>query len=171
MEYVIDVLKMAEAEVPGPEVYWMSHWDQWETLFFQMVLIRGEGCTAIVNTGPPADLTEINSAWSRFGGSRCQLKREEDETPIKALALMGVNPKDVDFVFLTPLQAYATGNIDLFPNARICFSRRGWIEDIVAPLPHLHVPRPLCIPDAILKHLLFDAWDRVRLLDDEEEIF
>jgi hypothetical protein len=170
MEYVIDVLKMGEAEVPGPEVYWMSHWDHWETLFFQMALIRGEGCTAIVNTGPPADLTEINSVWSKFAGSRCQLRRKEDETPTKALAHMSVDPKDVDFVFLTPLQAYATGNIHLFPNAKICLSRRGWIEDIVAPLPHLHVPRRLCISDAVLKYLLFEAWDRVRLLDDEEEI-
>ena len=171
MTYTVDVLKMAEAEVPGPEVFWMSHWDKWETLFFQMVLIRGEGRTAIINTGPPADLTEINQAWRGFAGTRCQLKRTEEERPLNALARMGVDPEQVDYVLLTPLQAYATSNIPLFPNAKICFSRRGWIEDIMAPLPHLHVPRPLCIPNEVLKHLLFDAWDRVRLLDDEEEIF
>jgi hypothetical protein len=171
MEYRVDVLKMAETEVPGPEVFWMSHWDTWETLFFQMVLIRGEDHTAIINTGPPADLTEMNEAWRSFAGPRCQLKRTEEERPLNALARMGVDPKQVDYVLLTPLQAYATSNIPLFPNAKICFSRRGWIEDIMAPSSHLHVPRPLCVPNEILKHLLFDAWDRVRLLDDEEEIF
>src|ERR1035437_6255216 len=138
MNYSVDVLKMAETEVPGPEVYWMSHWDQWERLFFQMVLIRGEGHTAIINTGPPADLKQLNDAWGKFAGPRCQLKREEEERPLKALAHMGIDPKDVDFVLLTPLQAYATANINLFPNAEICFSRRGWIEDIIAPLSHLH---------------------------------
>ena len=171
MNYSVDVLKMAETEVPGPEVYWMSHWDQWERLFFQMVLIRGEGHTAIINTGPPADLKQLNDAWGKFAGPRCQLKREEEERPLKALAHMGIDPKDVDFVLLTPLQAYATANINLFPNAEICFSRRGWIEDIIAPLSHLHVPRSLCIPDEILRHLLFEAWDRIHLLEDEEEIF
>ena len=171
MEYTVDVLKMAEAEVPGPEVVWMSHWDKWETLFFQMVLIRGDGRTAIINTGPPADLTEINEAWRDFAGPRCRLKRTEEEKPLNALERLGVNAEQIDYVLLTPLQAYATSNIPLFPNAKICFSRRGWIEDIMAPLPHLHVPRHLCIPNEILKHLLFAAWDRVRLLDDEEEIF
>jgi hypothetical protein len=171
MKYSVDVLKMAETEVPGPEVFWMSHWDKWETLFFQMVLIRGEGRTAIINTGPPADLTTMNEAWKGFAGPRCQLKRTEDERPLNALARMGVAPEQVDYILLTPLQAYATSNISLFPNAKICFSRRGWIEDIVAPLPHLHVPRPLCIPDESLNFLLFRAWDRVRLLEDEEEVF
>jgi hypothetical protein len=171
MDYSVDVLKMAETEVPGPECFWMSHWDQWETLFIQMVLIRGEGRTAIINTGPPADLAPLNDAWKKFAGPRCQVKRTEEERPLNALAHMGVRPEDVDFVLLTPLQAYATANINLFPNARICFSRRGWIEDVVAPLPHVHVPRPLCIPDEVLKHMLFDAWDRLHLLGDEDEIF
>ena len=49
-------------------------------------------------------------------------------------------------------------------------SRRGWIEDIVARLPFLHVPRSLCISDDVLKYLMFEACDRVRLLEDEAEI-
>ena len=142
MTYTVDVIKMAEAEVPGPEVFWMSHWDEWQTLFFQMVLIRGNGRTAIINTGPPADLTQMNAAWLQFAGPRCQLRRSEAERPLNALAGYGVDPEQVDYVLLTPLQAYATANIDLFPNAQICLSRRGWIEDIVAPLPYLHVGPP-----------------------------
>ena len=31
--------------------------------------------------------------------------------------------------------------------------------------------RRLCIPDPILEHMLFSAWQRVRLLADEEEVF
>jgi hypothetical protein len=171
VRYTIDVLKLGETDVPGPEVFWMSHWDQWETLFFQMVLIRGEGRTAIINTGPPSDLTPLNKAWQGFAGSRCQFKRTEGERPLNVLASMGVDAKQVNFVLLTPLQAYTTSNIHLFPNAKICFSRRGWIEDIMAPLPHLHVPRHLCISDDMLKYLLFEAWDRVQLLEAEDEVF
>jgi hypothetical protein len=41
MSYSLQVMKMAEAEVPGPEVFWMSHWEQWEQLFFTWWLPRG----------------------------------------------------------------------------------------------------------------------------------
>ena len=37
MTYDIQVLKMGQCEVPGPEVYWISGWDTWETLHFWMV--------------------------------------------------------------------------------------------------------------------------------------
>ena len=41
MTYDVQVLKMGECRVPGPEVYWMSNWDTRETLHFWMVVIRG----------------------------------------------------------------------------------------------------------------------------------
>jgi hypothetical protein len=170
MKYSVQVLKMAEAEVPGPEVFWMSHWNEWVRLCFSMVVVRGEGVTAVVNTGPPADLRELNRAWSKFAGPRCQMLRSEEERPERALASIGVDPAKVDYVLLTPLQAYATANIELFPNAQICCSRRGWIEDVVARRGPVHVPRELCIPDSGLTYLLFQGKHQLRLLDDEEEI-
>jgi len=79
MKYQVQVLKMGQSDVPGPEVYWMSHWDQWLTLYFYMVVIRGGGATAIVNTGPPLDLTELNQQWASYAGPRCQMLREPEE--------------------------------------------------------------------------------------------
>lgn len=161
---------MAQAEVPGPEIFWMSHWNTWEMLFFYMAVIQGEGITAIVNTGPPSNLESLNERWRAFAGPRCQMQRTEQERPDVALRSIGIEPGDVTHVLITPLQVYATANIPLFPNAQICVSRRGWIEDIFARPRWLHVPRELCISDDVLKYLLFEARDRVRLLDDEEEI-
>ncbi len=40
MNHRVRVLKMGQCEVPGPEVYWMSHWQQWEMLYFWMVLVQ-----------------------------------------------------------------------------------------------------------------------------------
>ena len=51
--YKIQLLKMGQCDVAGPEVYWMSHWNDWVQLYFWMVVIRGNGKTAIINTGPP----------------------------------------------------------------------------------------------------------------------
>lgn len=170
MTYSVHVLKMAEAEVPGPEVYWMSHWHEWVKLHFYMVVLRGNGITAIVNTGPPSDISQINRAWCEFAGPHCQMIRNEEERPERALARIGVDPSNVDFVLLTPLQVYATANIPMFSSAKICLSRRGWIEDVIARPSPSHGSRDLCIPDPVLKHMLFEAQDRLRLIEDEEEI-
>ncbi|MGD0732423.1 MAG: hypothetical protein ABR956_14275 [Terracidiphilus sp.] len=161
---------MAEAEVSGPEVYWMSHWTDWVKLHFYMVVLRGNGITAVVNTGPPSDISQLNRAWCQFAGPRCQMIRNEEERPGRALAAMGVDAADVDFVLLTPLQSYATANIPLFTKAKICLSRRGWIEDVIARPESSHGSRDFCVPDAFLQYLLFEAQDRLHLIGDEGEI-
>lgn len=170
MTYEIQVLKMGQCEVPGPEVYWMHSWDMWETLYFWMVVIRGADKTVIINTGPPTDLTALNEVWKRAIGPRSQMIREENERPQNALAGIGINPLEVDYVLITPLQAYATGGIPIFRNATICISRRGWIEDFHAPRYKMHIPRRLRIPDDVLHYLDIEAPEKVRLLEDEDEV-
>jgi glyoxylase-like metal-dependent hydrolase (beta-lactamase superfamily II) len=162
---------MGQCDVRGPEVFWMSDWDNWYTLYFYMVVIRGGGVTMVINTGPPPDLSALNDAWERGAGDpRARLARNDDERPRTALSRLGIAPEDVDYVLVTPLQAYATGNIPLFERAQVCVSRRGWIEDLHAPSLPLHVPRELRMPDDVLRYLMFDARDRVRLLNDEDTV-
>ncbi len=170
MPYRVDVLKMGQCEVRGPEVYWMDRWDNWEELYFYMALVRGKGKVVVINTGPPRDLTALNTRWTGAFGPRGALVRRESESPEMALGGMGVTPGDVDFVLITPLQAYAVGNIPLFRNARVCLSRRGWIEDFHAPGYEMHVPRKLRIPDDVLAYLTIEAPEKLHLLEDEAEI-
>lgn len=170
MSFQLQVLKMGQCEVAGPEVYWMNHWNEWVTLFFWMVVIRGNGKTAIINTGPPADLTALNERWGGAFGDRGKLARVESERPVNALASVGVKPEEVDYVLITPLQAYATANIQLFKNARVCVSKRGWIEDFHAERFPMHVPREFRIPNDTLHYLMFDAPAKIQLLEDEDEI-
>src|SRR5580658_6629506 len=98
MTYDIQVLKMGQCQVPGPEIYWMSNWDTWETLYFWMVVIRGAGKTIVINTGPPPDLTDLNNAWKKAIDERSQMVRQESERPEAALATLGIKPSDVDYV-------------------------------------------------------------------------
>lgn len=170
MGFRIQVLKMGECEVAGPEVFWMSRWNDWVKLVFWMVVVRGHGKTAIINTGPPADLGTLNQRWGEAFGERGKLARSEGERPVAALASLGIRPEDVDYVLVTPLQAYATGNLHLFPNARICVSKRGWIEDFHAEKFPMHVPRELRIPDEPLRYLTFEGHAKLRLLEDEDEV-
>ncbi len=167
----VQVLKVGECDVPGPEVYWMDKWRDWVTLNFLVVVIRNEDLTLVINSGPPSDLTELNQRWGGgLGDKRAEMRRTNDERIENALAKVNVDPATVDYLLLTPLQIYATANIPLFAKATICISRRGWIEDYFAPKMPLHVPRHLRVSDDVMKHLLFEAHDRVRLLEDEDEI-
>jgi len=170
MIYEIQVLKMGQAEVPGPEVYWMSNWGTWEMLHFWMVVIQGGGKNIVINTGPPLDLEPMNKVWAEAIEPRSQMIRQASERPDTALASIGLKPTDIDYVLITPLQAYTTGNILMFTNATICISRRGWIEDFHAPKFAMHIPRKLRIPDDVLIYLDVTAPDKLRLLDDEEEV-
>jgi glyoxylase-like metal-dependent hydrolase (beta-lactamase superfamily II) len=170
MTFEMHALKMGQCDVAGPEVYWMSHWNEWEQLFFWMIVIRGHGKTAIINTGPPADLTELNARWSEAFGERGKLARQESERPINALASLGIKPADVDYVLITPLQTYATANIQLFTNAEVCISKRGWTEDFHAEKFPMHVPRRFRLSDETLRYLMFEGSDKLRLLEDEDEI-
>ena len=170
MNYQVDVLKMGQCDVRGPEVYWMDAWEDWVTLYFFMVLIRGGGKTVIVNTGPPRDLEPLNQRWRGTFGERGALVRQESESPEKQLGRHGIKLGDVTHALITPLQAYAVGGIPLFRNAQICVSRRGWIEDFHAPAYEMHVPRKFRIPDDVLAYMDIEAPEKVRLIEDEEEI-
>jgi len=171
MNYSIQAFNAGTFYVPGPEVYWMQHWNTREEMNVIIYLIRGGGHNILVNTGPPQDLTGLNEGWVKFFGfPEAQIVRTEDQLPQNILRTQGLTPGDIDTVIVTPLQAYATANIHLFPNARICISRKGWIEDFQAPYYHLHVPRHLRIPAEVNNYLQNEGWDKLRLLSDEEVI-
>lgn len=171
MEYTVRALKMGQSDVPGPEVYWMEAWGRWETLYFMVFLVQGGGRNVLVNTGVPQDLSELNTRWLQaFGDERAQIARREEERPQNALAKLGLTPDDIDHVIVTPLQSYATANVRMFRNAQVCISRRGWIEDFQAPRHHMHVPRHLRVPREVNDYLQNEGWEKLRLLEDEDEV-
>jgi hypothetical protein len=170
--YSVDVVKLGGWDwAPGWEMFWMDANAPDEPLWLIAVVIRGNGKTVVVNTGPdPELLPTMNAHWRNFD-PRHQVRIAEDELLEPALAKVEVRLEEVDHVIVTPFQSYAIGNILRFPNAELCLSRRGWI-DFHAPRwrVHPHDYRPLVIPEKILVHLVTDAWPRVCLLEDEEEI-
>lgn len=170
MNYNLRLLRTGTVDVPAPEVYWMERFQDWTTLEFQMGLIQGGGKTIVVNTGFPEDIAGLAEAWRAFLGERARLQRPDEWRPQRALPALGVDPAQVDYVVITPLQLYSTGNLRLFPNAKICVSRRGWIEDILAPVYPHHVPRQGCLSDEDLQWLLVANNKNLLLLDDVHEL-
>ncbi len=168
-QYSVRTLAVGESLIPGPELFWMSHWDQWLPLTFQAVLIRGGDVTALVNTGPALDLGPMNAGWATFLGERAAMTRGAGEFILDQLAASGIRPADVTHVILTPLQLYSVSNVLAFPNAAICIAKRGWLH-FHSTHQHPHDNRATSIPDEILVPLVTSAWPRVRLLEDEDVV-
>lgn len=171
--FSVTVAKVAAEEVPCFEAYWQSTKGLWEMLHFYVMIIRGNGLTALVNTGPPRDpkaLAELNEAFrsSYQNGDRGTLIVKKEESIEEVLSRQNVDPVNVDYVIVSPFQAYAISNVDLFPNAKICLSKRGWIN-FHAPR-FRYSPRWTEIPDRTLTYLVTSAWNRVRLMEDEDTV-
>jgi glyoxylase-like metal-dependent hydrolase (beta-lactamase superfamily II) len=171
MHYKVRAFNCGTFVVPGPEVYWMSHWNTREQMNVIVYLVQGGGRNILINSGPPQDLNEINRAWlSAFGYPEAQISRGEDQLPQNILASLGLREDDISTLIVTPLQAYATANIHRFRNSQVCISRKGWIEDFQAPTYHQHVLRHLRVPPEVNNYLQNEGWDKLRLVADEEEI-
>ena len=169
--YTIDLIEVGQADVRGPEVYWMSHWDSWETLSFYVVLVQGHGRRLLINTGISRPNELLNSMWSHYSGDeRAALRLHTDV--LDALSDHGAPPDTITDIVLSPLQAYAVSNVPVFPSARIHILRSGWAAFHAPPeLPDDHTQSRECaIPRDVLIHLVCDAWPRLRLLDDEDEV-
>lgn len=148
----------------------MERFAEWTTLQFQAALLRSEEHTILINTGFPEEIGALAQAWQDFLGEPAVLKRPDEWRIEEHLKSAGVKPSEVTHVLVTPIQLYATGRLDLFDRAQICFSRRGWIEDIIAPEYDHHVPRQGCISDEHLLWLMGENQANLRLLADEEEV-
>ena len=79
--------------VPGPEVFWMSRFDQWLPLHIYLLSLRGEGKTVLLNCGPPLDyLDRMNAVWREELGERSRMTVAPDQHIEAVLARHGITP-------------------------------------------------------------------------------
>lgn len=171
-QYRITAIPTGETLVPAAEVYWMTKLSGWEPLTFWAFLIEGEGRRALLNTGFPRDLKRLHDHWTGWAKAATG---EDGHVPVvrpehgvrEGLRRRGLKPEDITDVIVTPLTAYATGELPLFRSAQLWFSRRGWI-DFQAPDPEVpQLPRDIVFPPDVLQYLTFEGAARLRLLPDE----
>lgn len=174
MEYAVRSISVGTFEEPGPAVFWMSSWDEWISLRLQLVLIQGDGIMALVNTALPDDLSDLHAEYPTAlmfkpeGERGALVRRRPDELQRPALAAAGVTPEEITHVIVNPIVRYTTETLDQFPNAQLCFSKRGWIHYHTTHT-HPHDSRA-AFSRPTLVNLVTDWWERVRLLDDEDQI-
>ncbi|MGA9055483.1 MAG: hypothetical protein WB763_03135 [Terriglobia bacterium] len=150
----------------------MSHWDLLDEGPHFTWLVQGGGRTILINTGlpqKPEDLKNLNAACLAFHPKN-EFLPDRIWPPQKVLSEVGVKPEDVDAVLIISMGAYATGSLELFRNAQIYLSRTGWI-DFLAPKRPLLVARGGVFTDSTLTYVITEAWERLHLVGDEEELF
>lgn len=165
----IKLIKVGEHTVPSPLAYFMKDFNKYEKLVFHVALINAGGEKIILNTGMPADMEPLLQHWKNTDPGIKVVKFEE-HNKASYFSEMGFAPDSVDHVILSPLISYATGNLGMFKNARIHFSKTGW-EQIMNKNPLEIMPeREINFPDSILRSLVTDWWNKVNLLEDEDSI-
>lgn len=151
----------------------MDCWDDVLPLAFNVTIARRRDQVLLVNTSPPEPNASVVQAFPLMrylhDAPAGDLVRGPQESMAGALASAGLRPEDVTHIALTPLELYTTGTLGLFRNARICISKRGWIH-FHTTHDHPHDSRWRSFERATLIDLVTDSWDRVRLLEDEDEI-
>ena len=171
MNYRLRAFKIAEGLAPGPLNYYMSHWDLLDYSPHFTWLVQGGGRTILINTGlpqKPEDLKNLNDACLAFY-PKSEFLADRIWPPQNVLSEVGVKPEEVDTVLIISMGAYATGSLELFRNAQIYLSRTGWI-DFLAPQRPSHVARGGVFTGSTLTYLITEAWERLHLVGNEEEV-
>src|SRR5512143_1829216 len=117
--YSIKAIKHAEQTVPGPQMFYQSDWDSWQDVFFYFfILRRDDGRVALVDTGI-RDVAEINPLVMAGVGERGRFRMDMSRESVPLLLRReGVDPAQVDYVFLTHFHYDHCSNAKLFPNAK-----------------------------------------------------
>lgn len=120
----------------------------------------------MIDTGLPKDapLETLQDNVRKLGKqSGYQRIRHAEE----ALRSIQMDPAEITDVIVTSFVLHFLGGVDLFPNATIHVSARGWQDFWVPELPHPFA-RNVFFTEAGLDWLI-NRWDRVNLLPSEAE--
>lgn len=167
--YSVLILRGGGEYGPAVSACWNERLTEFTDLYYYLVLIRNSRHTILINAGMPEDYSGFEKFVQGWHPA-CRLYRTEEEKPVAALARAGVALEGVGTVVITPITIYTTGNLKLFANARFAFNRRGWI-DFWAPEPHApRLPLDIAMPRESREYLAGPAFDRIRLLEDEDTI-
>jgi N-acyl homoserine lactone hydrolase len=165
--YSIKAIKYCEQTVPCPQVFYMSRWDEWMDLDFFFFVLRSDddGKVMLIDAGI-RDVDEMQTLVSentREKGSY-RMDMATQNVPL-LLQKEGIDPADVEYVFLSHFHYDHCSNVRLFPNARFVASRTGW--HLTLDPPFLQMVPDVLFPRDVLAYLANEARDRLILVDDE----
>jgi glyoxylase-like metal-dependent hydrolase (beta-lactamase superfamily II) len=164
--YSIKAIKFCEQTVPGPQMFFMSRWDQWlDVDFYFFVLRRDDGQIVLIDTGI-RDVDEIQPLVMAGVGRKGRFRMDMATQNVSFLLRQeGIEPDDVAYVLISHLHYDHCSNARLFPKAKFIVSRTGW--HLTLDPPSRALTPNILFPRDILAYFANEARDRLILVDDE----
>jgi len=123
MKYRIQGFKNGECKLWGKSAF-KNHDPEGVYEFYMYVwVVKGGGKNIVIDTGPK-DLVKMNEMVKHILVTPIVQAPEERTEEIVRRA--GLTPDEVDYVFITHFHYDHCSNVDLFPNAKIVVSKRGF---------------------------------------------
>ncbi len=164
MKYEVYALKCASTQSPTPELLFLTDWGQWTALNTYIWVIKGGEKPIVVDTG-------LRDGYEKEFNQFCPGEEYvvgPGEDTVSCLRKVEISPEDVGYLIATHLHYDHFVNVKLFRNAEIYISKKGWLELMAPRYPQL--ANPVLFPRDVLAYLANEAWNRVHLVGDEEEI-
>ena len=168
--YRITALRYGEQTVPGPQLFWQTHWDEWRDIAFYVFLVEGEGFRALVDCGirdPEVFNPMLRADRGERGIIRMDLARDGI---VPLLGRQGLELSDIDYVFLTHFHYDHCSNVPVFLRARYVTLASGWrrLLDYKARYPRM-IAHP-GYPHDVFHFLETEGRDRLITADDNQEV-
>ena len=123
MKYSIQGFKNGECSLWGRSAF-RDHDPEGVYVFYLYVwVLKGGGKTIVIDTGPK-DLVKMNDMVKHILVT--PIVQAPQESTEELIGRANVALEDVDYVFITHFHYDHCSNVDLFPNAKIVVSKRGF---------------------------------------------
>lgn len=168
----VTLISNGESLVNGGTFFWGSRQDELVRIGYNTVVIQDQKHCILINVSPPLDDTIARDfpGWKTMRVAPYGYFKQPPQGDLfKSLAAINICPEDVTDIVVTPFQIYATATLLSFPNARYHFSKQGWAHLHVTK-EHPHDERWRSFDKQTLGELVVGSWERVVLLEDEDEI-
>lgn len=160
--------KVGELPVPSAEVFFMQKFDTWEPINFYVFYLSVNGKHILINTGVPNDPKNLSTFWEQWDKRSKFVKYHSMQ---EILYKLNLTPDDIDYVFITPLVGYSTGNLDLFSKSKILIYRDGWIDFWAPSLKRgsfSDLPLEIIMEKPVLCKLVTEQRNHIILLSEQK---
>jgi len=167
MIYDIEIHRNGFTKAPGPEMFFLSDWEKEYELYTYVFILRGNGHTILIDTGC-GDIEIINKMLSKEFGGKITFELPEEEKIESILKRSNLDPGEVDYVFISHLHHDHSSNVDLFPNAKVILSKKGWMEYMKKDRPYYY--NDALFPTGPIKYIAGLDPKKIIFVEDEMEV-
>jgi len=168
MYYEIEIFRNGRIKsLPGPNIFRLSNYSKLYELYIYVFILKGKGKTIVIETGC-GDVTEINRRNMEENEGYDIFEIPEEEGIESIIQKANIDCEDVDFVLLTHLHHDHISNVNLFPNAKVVLSKKGWTEYIKKNRPYFY--DELIYPVRPINYISSLPHEKLILVDGEQEI-